>query len=99
MTNINPDVEAIFIFIGRKRNKIVNSGYRPAHSINGYLTSGIQMYKKEGCKNINIGTISFLSPQYYPHTLYKGKTIKFYEGSVQTGYAIITIVYNELLQR
>lgn len=99
MANFNSDVEAIFIFIGRKRNKIVNSGYRPAHLINGYLTSGIQMYKKEGCKNINIGTITFLSPQYYPHTLYMGKIIKFYEGSVQTGYAIIIKVNNKLLQR
>ena len=39
------DAEAIFVFIGRKKGKLVSSGYRPAHKmINGELTSAIHTY-------------------------------------------------------
>ena len=50
------DVEAIFVFIGRKRGKQIYSGYRPAHkTINGELTTGIHTYTSEEISDVKYG--------------------------------------------
>ena len=67
--NYKADIEVLFFFNGQKKTDI-RSGYRPAHKVKeNYYTTGIHFYyagmvKKNG---IGFGTISFLSPNLYPH--------------------------------
>ncbi|MFQ9554786.1 MAG: hypothetical protein ACLR1P_02040 [Oscillospiraceae bacterium] len=44
------------------------------------------------------GTITFLSPEAYPHCLWVGKRIPMQEGAHVVGYAVITRIDNPLLQ-
>jgi len=96
----SPDVEVIFEFNGTRKNP-ANDGYRPAHLVtDNYLTTGIHHYY--GVKSIPPngtakGTITFLSPESYPHCLWIGKRINIQEGSRIVGYATITSIYNPLL--
>ena len=77
------------------------NGYRPAHLINDYLTTGIHEYF-----NVDIlksgetaeGTITFLSPEHYPHSLKVGMRLAFQEGAKIAGYAEILEIYNEFLK-
>ena len=43
------------------------------------------------------GTITFLSPEAYPHCLWIGKKINIQEGARVVGYATITKIFNPLL--
>ena len=93
------DVEAIFVFIGRKRGKQIYSGYRPAHkTINGELTTGIHTYTSEEISDVKYGKISFMFPALFLHSLSEGQCLSFYEGKVKAGYAIITNIYNSQLK-
>ncbi len=99
MQNRKPDVRAN---ITLTRKSPVVTGYRPAHLIGDYLTTGVQKY-------VNItelhhgetaeGFITFITPEYYPHSLEVGMRIQFQEGSRMTGYADILEIYNDLLLR
>lgn len=95
-----PDVEAIFEFNGARKNPVCD-GYRPAHLVtDNYLTTGIHHYydtdfvPPDGTAR---GTITFISPEAYPHSLWIGKTINIQEGERTVGYATITQIYNTLL--
>ena len=44
------------------------------------------------------GTITFLSPEAYPHCLWVGKRTPMQEGAHVVGYAVITRIDNPLLQ-
>ncbi|MEH2960568.1 hypothetical protein [Candidatus Merdisoma sp. JLR.KK006] len=94
------DVEAIFYFIGNKKNSIYQN-YRPAHKIKkGYLTTGIHNYYNiDNSSNEIKGTITFVSPESYPACLWIGKRIEMYEGSKVVGYAIITQIFNPILDK
>lgn len=100
--NKAPDVEVVFEFNGRRNYPVVD-GYRPAHLItNDYLTTGIHHYY--GTKIIPSngsakGTITFLSPEDYPHCLWLGKKINIQEGDRIVGYATITKINNSLLDK
>ena len=95
-----PDVEVIFRFNGM-RKKPANDGYRPAHLVaDNYLTTGIHHYY--GVESIppngtGMGTITFLSPELYPHCLWIGKIISIQEGARIVGYATIIQIYNKSL--
>ena len=99
--NKTADVEAIIEFNGT-RLAPANDGYRPVHLImNDYLTTGIHHYY--GVKNVAPnssakGTITFLTPELYPHCLWIGKKIAIQEGHRVVGYATITEIYNEALK-
>jgi hypothetical protein len=99
--NTNPDVEAIFEFNGVRKNS-VKDGYRPAHLIvDNYLTTGIHHYydvESVPSNGMAKGTITFLTPEVYPHSLWVGKKIKIQEGEHVVGYATITNIYNPLLE-
>ena len=88
-----PDVEVIFEFNGTRKSP-ANDGYRPAHLItDNYLTTGIHHYY--GVESVPPngtvkGTITFLSPESYPHCLWIGKKISIQEGAHVVGYATIT---------
>lgn len=95
----NPDVRAM---ITLTRKNPVASGYRPAHDIDGYLTTGVHQYLSKNeikCGETVEGTITFITPEYYPHTLEVGMRLTFQEGEHVTGYADILEIYNELLAK
>ena len=98
--NKTPDVEVIFEFNGTRKNPAAD-GYRPAHLItDDYLTTGIHHYYNGGSLQPNgtaKGTITFLSPEAYPHCLWIGKRITIQEGARIVGYATITKIFNPLL--
>ena len=98
--NILPDIEVIFEFNGLRTNP-ANNGYRPAHLIvDNYLTTGVHHYYDIDAVPPNgsaKGTITFISPEAYPHCLWIGKKISIQEGARIVGYATITNIYNPIL--
>ena len=94
------DVEVIFKF-NNVRNSPACEGYRPQHLVNDtYLTTGIHHYYEVDSVPPNgtaKGTITFISPEVYPHCLWPGKKINIQEGNRIVGYATITKVYNPIL--
>ena len=99
--NNPPDVEVMFEFNGTRLGPVFE-GYRPAHLINDdYLTTGIHHYYRVKSVPPNgsaKGTITFISPDAYPHSLWKGKKIKIQEGNRIVGYATIINIFNSLLE-
>ena len=97
---ITPDVEAIFEFIGVRKNPVLD-GYRPAHMVqSGYLTTGVHHYYDADSvapDGTAAGTITFLSPEAYPACLWVGKKISIQEGDKIVGYATITKIFNPTL--
>lgn len=97
MKNLLPDIKANITLTGRD---YVQSGYRPAHMIGNYLTTGMHEYLHAGFLKKGEtaeGLIYFISPQYYPHSLTCGMKISFQEGSRITGYAEVLEIYNDVL--
>lgn len=95
-----PDVEVEFIFNGTKKNPVV-SGYRPDHLIkDNYLTCGVHNYHKDGLVMPDesvLGTITFITPEVYPHCLWIGKEINIQEGARIVGTAKIISIHNPIL--
>ena len=97
----NPDVEVLFLFEGKRATPYL-SGYRPSHMVyEGYLTSG--MHKYYGVTKVEpggwaLGTISFITPEYYPYCLWVGKEIPIQEGARIKGRAIVLRIYNDVLR-
>ena len=95
-----PDVEVLFEFIGTRKYPAAD-GYRPHHSVTGnYLTTGIHHYYNSQTVLPNgtvKGTITFLSPEAYPNSLWVGKKITIQEGERIVGYATILKVFNPIL--
>jgi translation elongation factor EF-Tu-like GTPase len=100
-----PDVEAEIHFLhtdqgGRQGPAI--SGYRPAHVVrDDYHTTGFHDYldvdeAKPG--DTVRATITFITPDVYPGTLWVGKVIAVQEGSRVVGHAKITKIFNEVLR-
>ena len=96
----SPDVEVLFEFNGTKKHP-VKSGYRPAHLIKAdYLTTGVHHYycvefvQPNGTAK---GTITFITPEAYPYSLWIGKKINIQEGANVVGYATIINIFNPLL--
>ncbi len=96
-----PDVEAFFEFNGTRKTPAAD-GYRPAHLVvDNYLTTGVHHYYAVDSVPPNgtaKGTITFLSPEAYPHCLWIGKKINIQEGAHIVGYATITKIFNPLLK-
>ena len=91
--NYQYNVKAIITNI---TDRTIISGYRPAHNINGYLTTGIHKYidKDEiGIAESSIGYIAFITPELYINNISEGDIVDFYEGSKKVGYAKIIEVY------
>ncbi|UKS29632.1 hypothetical protein LOZ80_12125 [Paenibacillus sp. HWE-109] len=94
-----PDVEAKITFLKNGvRTRPVFSGYRPNHLVtDNYLTSGAHHYYEKDIVEMGetvLGTITFISPEAYPNTLWVGKTINIQEASRIVGYAEIIKVFN-----
>ncbi len=99
--NTMPDIEVIFEFNGARKNPVCD-GYRPAHLIDGkHLTTGTHKYYDCICvapDGSATGTITFISPEDYPHCLWVGKRISIQEGARTVGYATIKVIYNKILE-
>ena len=79
----------------------VYTGYRPAHQIDGYLTTGLHEYIDTDriCNGESKeGFITFISPGAYPHSLKVGDKISFQEGATVVGYAEVLDVINDILK-
>lgn len=102
---MEPDIEAEFSFLKTGdggRSTPCCSGYRPAHLVKeDYLTTGVHhYYNKESVlpgESI-IGTITFITPEAYPHCLWEGKKMNIQEGNKVVGYATVLKIFNELLR-
>lgn len=99
---IQPNIEVIFEFNGTRKNSAVD-GYRPAHLIvDDYLTTGIHHYYSVDSVPPNgnaKGTITFITPEVYPHCLWIGKKINIQEGARVVGEATVVKIFNPLLCR
>ena len=99
---IHPDVEVYFVFNDVRKHPAHN-GYRPAHLItNNCLTTGVHHYYdvEELAPNSSAkGTITFITPEVYPHCLWIGKTISIQEGEKIIGFATIIKIFNPILER
>lgn len=96
---MQPDIEVIFEFVGYRRNNLYE-GYRPAHLIcENYLTTGVHRYYNlsEDDNEELRGTITFISLENYPASLWVGKQITMYEGKRVVGYATITYIFDPVL--
>lgn len=95
-----PDIEVLFRF-NSVRVSAAKDGYRPSHLVNDcYLASGIHHYYGVDSVLPNgtaLGTITFLTPEAYPHCMWVGKIINIQEGERVVGYATITQIFNPIL--
>ena len=100
MVKFNYDIEVVFHFVNEKKHSIFE-GYRPAHMVQqGYLTTGVHSYYDMDNSADEIkGAITFISPEDYPNCLWVGKKIVMYEGSKMIGYAVITQIFNSILEK
>jgi elongation factor Tu len=84
------------------RQEAAVSGYRPAHQVrDDYLTTGFHDYLDvaEARPGETVrATITFITPEQYPHTLWIGKVMTVQEGSRVVGHATITQIFNESLR-
>jgi len=99
--NRTPDVRVRFEFNGSRSHPAWN-GYRPAHLVKeNYLTSGVHHYfdvEKVESNGAAEGTITFITPEAYPHCLWTGKRINIQEGGRVVGTAVVLEIYNGLLE-
>lgn len=66
----------------------------------GCLTTGVHSYYDMRNDTDSIkGTITFITPEYYPASLWIGKKIEMYEGSTLVGCATITQIFNPVLEK
>lgn len=102
----SPDVEAEITLLATEqggRQSPALSGYRPAHKVrDDYLTTGIHAYFD--CDQIRpgqtvLGSITFITPEAYPHCLWVGREIDIQEGSRVVGRARITKILNSVLEK
>lgn len=92
------DIRALITITNKDR---VYTGYRPAHLIDGRLTTGVlEFIDADSICNgeSKEGFITFISPEAYPHTIRTGDVIPFQDGSEKVGYAEVLEVINEVLK-
>lgn len=96
-----PDVEVRFRFNGTRKRPVAD-GYRPAHRVReDYLTTGVHHYFDESevaPDGEARGTITFITPEAYPHCLWVGKQLPIQEGERVVGTATVEKILNPLLE-
>ena len=97
-----PDVEVTFRFNGTRRTP-AGDGYRPAHRVReDYLTTGVHHYfdvPKVAPDGEARGTITFITPEAYPGSLWVGKLIPIQEGERLVGTATVEKILNPILEK
>lgn len=98
--NRSPDIQVIFKFNGARRSP-ARDGYRPHCLVmEGVQTTGEHHYEDMewvAPDGTTRGTITFISPEAYPHCLWPGKVLPILEGSRVVGQATVIAVLNPLL--
>ena len=89
-TIVYPSIDVKFEF-NNQRQTPVKDGYRADHRFDEqHIAIGVHHY--QGVSQVSpgefaFGTISFVAPEYYPHSLYEGKEILIQEGEKIVGSA------------
>lgn len=103
MVNFIPDADIkAIIQLNNVRRTPAADGYRPAHRVRqDYLATGIHHYigthyltPGSSCE----GTITFLTPEFYPHCLQIGQVLDIQEGERIVGSAKIIEIFNKILE-
>ena len=98
----SPDAEVTFRFNGTRHGPAAD-GYRPAHRIlEGYLTTGVHHYfgvDRVAPDGEARGTITFVTPEAYPKSLWVGKVLPIQEGERVVGTAAVECVLNPILEK
>jgi len=101
-----PDVEAEITLLSPEaggRATPALTGYRPQHRVlPEYFTTGVHDYLGSSALSPGssvLGTITFITPDAYPHSLDVADIIEISEGSRVVGHARIIRILNPLLQR
>jgi len=96
------DIEATVKNCRHESKTFFRSGYRPAFDIHQfYATSGeITFLDRQDLHYDEEATalVKFITPEYYPKSIWAGKKISFKEGARITGYAIVTKIINKNLE-
>lgn len=92
------DIKAIFKYsseFGRR----YSSGFRPAVLIKeDYLTTCLLTFSNNINSNEEFEVEGvFISPEYYPHSLWVGKVLDIYEGAKIIGHITVTEILNPIL--
>ena len=89
---VYPSVEVEFKF-NHQRQTPVKDGYRADHRFDEqHISIGVHHYQRVSQvspSELAFGTISFVAPEYYPHSLYEGKEILIQEGEKIVGSATV----------
>lgn len=101
--NRAPDIEGVFHLLAvGGRSAPVKSGYRPQHKLyDNYLTSGVHSYlDAEGVVPGGTARVAvwFITPDVYPHSIWKGREIVVSEGEHAVGTLKVTRVLNPNLR-
>ena len=86
-----------------QRQTPVKDGYRADHRFDEqHIAIGVHHY--QGVSQVSpgefaFGTISFVAPEYYPHSLYEGKEILIQEGEKIVGSATVIKVNSPILKQ
>ena len=91
------DVEVVFHFYEKRK---LYEGYRPIHKVlDNYLTTGRHHYNDTSEETNEVeGTITFISPDAYPRSLWVGKNIDMSDGEKSIGYATVVKILNPILE-
>ena len=101
-TIVYPSVDVKFEF-NHQRQPPVKDGYRADHRFDGqHIAIGVHHY--QGVSQVSpgesaFGTISFVAPEYYPHSLYEGKEILIQEGKKIVGSATVIKINSPILKK
>lgn len=101
--NRAPDIEGVFHLLATgDRRTPARSGYQPEHKLyDNYLTSGLHKYL--GVDEVAPGdsvqvAVWFITPEVYPHSLWKGREITVSEGERKVGTLKVTRILNPNLR-
>jgi len=101
--NVPADIEVKFEFNNYRKHPAGSGIYRPHHLVKeDYFTTGLHHYYDTDTVapgETAYGTITFLTPEYYPHSLHIGQKIQMSEGKRVVGYATVMKIFNPLLER
>lgn len=96
---MKPDIKAKLKYVGNTLP--IYSGIRPVAKIkDDYLTSIQIDFENDNIlsnREIIDVFVTFITPEAYPNTLWKGKTIRLQDPSNLWGYLTVTEVYNQML--
>ena len=101
-TIVYPSINVKFEF-NQQRQTAVKDGYRADHRFDEqHIAIGVHHY--QGVSQVSpgesaFGTISFVAPEYYSHSLYEGKEILIQEGEKIVGRATVIKVNSPILER